>query len=115
MWKYSSYWYTSFDEMAEKTMIRQLLSKWGILTTEMAQAMDADMAVINEDGTKDYVDSDADVIDTEETAPNTYAPSEEPQPEEPEQVKGQTSLEKDFPESMPDNVQQDAASALFGK
>ena len=26
LWKYSSYWYTSFDEMAEKTMIRQLLS-----------------------------------------------------------------------------------------
>ena len=27
LWKYSSYWYTSFNEMAEKTMIKQLLSK----------------------------------------------------------------------------------------
>lgn len=67
LWKYSSFWYTSFDEMAEKTMIRQLLSKWGMLSTEMAQAIDADMAVINEDGTKSYVDNEqeADVIDME--------------------------------------------------
>lgn len=66
LWKYSSYWYTSFDEMAEKTMIRQLLSKWGMLSTEMAQAYDADMAVINEDGSKEYVDNQPDVIDSEE-------------------------------------------------
>lgn len=66
LWKYSSYWYTSFDEMAEKTMIRQLLSKWGMLSTEMAQAYDADMAVINEDGSKEYVDNQPNVIDSEE-------------------------------------------------
>ena len=66
LWKYSSYWYTSFDDMAEKTMIRQLLSKWGMLSTEMAQAYDADMAVINEDGSKEYVDNQPDVIDSEE-------------------------------------------------
>lgn len=66
MWKYSSYWYTSFDEMAEKTMIRQLLSKWGMLSVEMAQALDADMAVIHDDGTKDYVDNASDVIDMQE-------------------------------------------------
>lgn len=110
-----TFWEKDFDGMAYKTMLRQLISRWGIMSIDLVSAMDADMAVINEDGTKDYVDSDADVIDTEETAPNTYAPSEEPQQAEPEQVKGQTSLEKDFPESMPDNVQQDAASALFGK
>ena len=52
--------------MAEKTMIRQLLSKWGMLSTEMAQAYDADMAVINEDGSKEYVDNQPDVIDSEE-------------------------------------------------
>lgn len=100
MWKYSSYWYSNFAGMAEKTLIKHLLSKWGILSTELITAMDADMAVINEDGTKDYVDSDADVIDTEETAPNTYAPSEEPKQAEPTQ-------EAEAP--------QDAAAALFGK
>lgn len=40
--KYSSYWYKSFDEMGMKTMIRQLISKWGLMSTEMIRAMDAD-------------------------------------------------------------------------
>ena len=43
--------------MAYKTMLRQLISKWGIMSIEMQSAIDADMAVINDDGTKDYVDN----------------------------------------------------------
>ncbi len=71
MWKYSSYWYSNFTGMAEKTLIKHILSKWGILSTEMIQAMDADNAVINEDGTKNYVETednfiDADVIEVPE-------------------------------------------------
>lgn len=73
LWKYSSYWYTSFDEMAEKTMIRQLLSKWGLLSTELVSALDADMAVINEDGTKDYVESDPENVIIGEVAPPVEA------------------------------------------
>lgn len=46
-----------FDGMAYKTMLRQLISKWGIMSIDMVQAMDADMAVIHEDGTKEYVDT----------------------------------------------------------
>lgn len=65
MWKYSSYWYTNFSGMAEKTLIKHLLSKWGILSTELITAIDADMSVVNEDGTKTYVESDADIIDME--------------------------------------------------
>ena len=42
MWKYSSFWYKSFDDMAKKTLLRQLISKWGIMSTEMVQAMDGD-------------------------------------------------------------------------
>ena len=30
MWKYSSFWYKDFDSMAKKTLLRQLISKWGI-------------------------------------------------------------------------------------
>ena len=30
MWKYSSFWYKSFDDMAKKTMLRQLISRWGV-------------------------------------------------------------------------------------
>lgn len=42
LWKYSSFWYKDFDEMAKKTMIRQLISKWGIMSTELMRAMDSD-------------------------------------------------------------------------
>lgn len=57
-WMYSSFWYKDFDGMAYKTMLRQLISKWGIMSIEMQNAIDADMAVINEDGTKTYVDNE---------------------------------------------------------
>ncbi len=42
LWKYSSFWYKDFDGMAKKTMLRQLISKWGIMSTEMVKAMDTD-------------------------------------------------------------------------
>lgn len=57
MWKYSSPWYTGFTGMALKTVLRQLLSKWGILSIEMQTAISNDMGAINEDGSVDYVDN----------------------------------------------------------
>lgn len=60
MWKYSSFWYKDFDGMAYKTMLRQLISKWGIMSIEMQKAMDGDMGAINEDGSVDYVDNSVD-------------------------------------------------------
>ena len=57
MWKYSSFWYKDFDGMAYKTMLRQLISKWGIMSIEMQKAMDGDMGTIHEDGSVDYVDN----------------------------------------------------------
>ena len=52
MWKYSSYWYKDFDGMAKKTMLRQLISKWGIMSIEMQQAYVSDSKYIqmNENG-----------------------------------------------------------------
>ena len=64
MWKYSSFWYKNFDMMAFKTVLRQLISKWGIMSIEMQDAYAKDMAVMKEDGTYDYVDSP----DNEETS-----------------------------------------------
>lgn len=52
-----TFWSKDFDAMAYKTMLRQLISKWGIMSIEMQSAIDADMAVIHEDGTKDYVET----------------------------------------------------------
>lgn len=76
-WMYSSFWYKDFDGMAYKTMLRQLISKWGIMSIDMASAIDADMAVINEDGTKDYVDNDPDVIVVEQPSEPEQATSEQ--------------------------------------
>lgn len=42
MWKYSSYWYKSFDDMAKKTMLRQLISRWGVMSIEMQNAIEQD-------------------------------------------------------------------------
>lgn len=61
-WKYSSFWYKNFDEMAKKTMLRQLLSKHGLLSTEMQKAVESDQAVITNDLQPEYVDNE-NVID----------------------------------------------------
>lgn len=82
-WKYT-FWSKDFDGMAYKTMLRQLISKWGIMSIDMQQAIDADMGVIHDDGTVDYVDNqpadnniieaDAEVVDVaEEPAENNDA------------------------------------------
>ena len=85
-----TFWEKDFDGMAYKTMLRQLISKWGIMSIDLVSAIDADMAVINDDGTKDYVDNDADaeIIDMDNT----------------EQIKTHDS-----------EAPQDAQAALFGK
>ena len=72
-----TFWEKDFDGMAFKTMLRQLISKWGIMSIDMQTAIDSDMAVINEDGSRDYVDS---YEETEEPAAETTAEIIEPEP-----------------------------------
>lgn len=63
-----TFWSKDFDGMAYKTMLRQLISKWGIMSIDMMTAMDSDMAVINDDGTKNYVETEyANIIEAEVT------------------------------------------------
>lgn len=57
-----TYWEKDFDGMAYKTMLRQLISKWGIMSIDMQQAVEKDMATINTDGTYEYVDNKEDTI-----------------------------------------------------
>lgn len=57
LWKFSSFWYKNFDEMAFKTVIRRLLSKWGVMSIEMQEAFNKDMAVLHENGDYEYVDN----------------------------------------------------------
>lgn len=42
--KCSSPWHTQFDGMAEKTVLRQLLQKWGVKSREMVKALEQDTA-----------------------------------------------------------------------
>lgn len=80
MWKYSSFWFKDFDGMALKTMLRQLISKWGIMSIDLQTALDKDMAVLHEDGSADYVDNGQDyenVVAEQEMHEVTEEPAEE--------------------------------------
>ena len=141
--KKSSVWSTNFDAMAKKTMIRMLLSKWGIMSVEMQQAYINDMSVIDEDGTARYVDNqntieeqvhedisanansqafeEAEVIDAEvveaSVAPTVEAPR--PQPDKPRRgrpPKAQANHEPEkpaMPEPEPQTVTVEEAEVSF--
>lgn len=64
-----TFWEKNFDAMAYKTMLRQLISKWGVMSVEMQTAFDSDMAVIHEDGSKTYVENDNEIIDVQTVEP----------------------------------------------
>lgn len=52
-----SFWSKDFDAMAFKTMLRQLISKWGIMSVEFQTAYTNDMGIIENDGNANFVDS----------------------------------------------------------
>lgn len=58
-----TFWEKDFDGMAYKTMLRQLISKWGIMSIDMQTAMEKDMAVIKENGDYEYIDNNSNEID----------------------------------------------------
>lgn len=61
---YSSFWYKDFDGMAQKTMLRQLISKWGIMSVDLQQAFEMDDKIIVSE-TGEYLEPD----DSTETEP----------------------------------------------
>ena len=64
-----TFWSKDFDGMAYKTMLRQLISKWGIMSIDLVTAIDADMAIVNEDGSKLYVEVEEEVNNYTENEP----------------------------------------------
>ena len=91
-WKYSSFWYKDFDTMACKTMLRQLITKWGPVSIEMQTAIDKDTQseVVGADygagfaeaaipDVPDYVDAEVEDI-TPEPEPEPEAPAAAPAP-----------------------------------
>lgn len=82
-WLYSSFWYKDFDAMAYKTMLRQLISKWGIMSIDMVTAFESDNTIEAPDGTRTYVElSDPAAAKLPEPEP---APAEEPAMNTPEE------------------------------
>ena len=55
-WLYSSFWYKQFDAMAFKTMLRQLISKWGVMSIDLQTAFDNDREYVEPD---DYIQAEA--------------------------------------------------------
>lgn len=91
-----TFWEKNFDGMAYKTMLRQLISKWGIMSIELQSALENDMTFTDESGSVNYVEADSEVIDYETV-------------EQPEEVQ----VEKT--EDSVNEPATDARSALFGK
>lgn len=65
-------WKDNFNEMCKKTVIKNMINKWGILSVEMQkpnqqllEAIRADQAVIRNENEYDYVDNDPEVIEVE--------------------------------------------------
>ena len=60
--KEQSKWTTDFDAMALKTVIKLNLSKNGVLSTELQDAIRADQSVMREENKYEYTDNDEQAI-----------------------------------------------------
>lgn len=106
-----TFWSKNFDEMAKKTIMRQLISKGVPLSIEYQQAYTSDMALIKEDGTAEYIDNDPIFKDVEE-----HQESESAEPEEQEENTNQQELEQSLPFDLGNSVdpeQQSLEDAFF--
>lgn len=65
-----TFWSKDFDSMAYKTMLRQLLSKWGMLSVDMIQAYQNDMTFQHEDKSPEYIGNEDDQLKPEENTIN---------------------------------------------
>lgn len=82
LYKYSSFWFKDFDGMAFKTMLRQLISKWGIMSIDMQSAYVNDMAFKDETGRVNYIENEADIESvTPVVVENEAEPEVTPEPE----------------------------------
>ena len=62
--KKASRWSIDFNVMAQKTVIKRLLSQWGILSIEMQRAMQEDQKVYDASGAGSYEDNPTNEDDT---------------------------------------------------
>lgn len=74
--------------MAYKTMLRQLISKWGIMSIDMQQAIAQDLTLNRDDGSIDY-------LEAEPAAPAALPVQGEPVPAAAPQEAAQQALSLD--------------------
>lgn len=60
-----TFWEKNFDGMAYKTMLRQLISKWGVMSVDLQTAFENDMTFTDDAGQKHYGETDNDIIEAE--------------------------------------------------
>lgn len=83
-----TFWEKDFDAMGVKTMLRQLLSKWGVMSLEMQRAYEADGGVISASGEVELIDMPDAVqqpehVQAAQTVEVQPQQAEPPMPEEP--------------------------------
>ena len=71
-----TFWEKDFDAMAYKTMLRQLISKWGIMSIELQTAFEQDVIVEGQD----YLETEAPTLAPVTDAPQIQEEIEEPAP-----------------------------------
>lgn len=105
-------WQTDFDSMALKTVLRNLITKWGIMSVEMVQAVDRDIEAdaqreIAEYANSEVLDIDDGIVDAEfeevPVPPNTkkQAKSKTKQEPKPEKESQQETLEPEWADDEP--------------
>lgn len=109
----SSPWFTDFDSMATKTVIKAALTKWGIMSVEMQKIATHDQAIVKD------VDAEPEFLDNAENVTGT-AEAGEPSPErpapKPRAKKGAAAVEENPPIDVPATAATQAADpekALF--
>ena len=104
-----TFWSKDFDGMAYKTMLRQLISKWGIMSIDLVTAIDSDMAVINLDGSKSYVEAEEDMNNYTENSSDKVVDSEATEKKEDTEEKEDTKKQEEVKEEGDDDI----SKALF--
>lgn len=111
-----TFWEKDFDAMACKTMLRQLLSKWGAMDINMQTALDNDYSVDAGNGTREVIEIEQ--MPEAIPAPVEEQPIPEPEPAKEEKPKASRGRKAEKPEPqqepLPDDGN-DAMAALFGK
>lgn len=99
-----TFWEKDFDGMACKTMIRQLISKWGAMDVSMQTAIEYDNSFVADDGSRVN-------IEVEEVKPTMIeaTPTTEPAPTPKAEAKTESKPAKETAAEQPN----DAATALF--